>query len=435
MIDVKSFTQNKRRFICCKRGKIGTKRITNNESENPIKVKRNNYINEDNDNDPFGILALRKFIDERFIFNSAKIADYPKADRPLKRKLITHFLMTVSWIITLKYGLLAFIDKPWIWTLFEDSFYAIGKQELLSAATFFFGFMFLGVQYKALVYEKNEKMEIISYLNQIQNNSNDLKLKQRYYSKFCKESKFLVKSLRIIYRINGTIPVFLYGFLSVKAFLDPDLNFSSIKLLVNFMLYTIWIQNCAAVSLTSYIICIITPLHLKYRFKQIMDEIQECFKSGNSYQLMKAIREHNNCSVEISKLNEIMSGLLAIIYFPLSIAFNIVIHITINSDNAYVSFSYAILSLIAIGTQYVFIYFCSSVSSSAHNLRPELYSFLIRNKSTVKEKLKISAFIEKLSGPIIGFYCYKFFPFTSYKFAEFIAFVSGNYILLNNLIF
>jgi hypothetical protein len=159
----------------------------------------------------------------------------------------------------LKYGLLAFIDKSWIWTLIEDSFYAIGKQELLSVITFFCGLMFLGVRYKALVYEKNEKMEIISYLNQIQNNSNDLKFEQRCYSKFCKESKFLVKSLRIIYR---PVPVFLYGVLSVKAFLDPDLNFSSIKLLVNFMLYTIWIQNCAAVSITSYIILYISHLML-----------------------------------------------------------------------------------------------------------------------------------------------------------------------------
>jgi hypothetical protein len=77
MINVKSLARNKRRFISSKRGKIGTKRIAINESKNLIRVKRNNYINEDNNNDPFGILTLRKFICERFIFISAKIADYP----------------------------------------------------------------------------------------------------------------------------------------------------------------------------------------------------------------------------------------------------------------------------------------------------------------------------------------------------------------------
>jgi hypothetical protein len=38
-----------------------------------------------------------------------------------------------------------------------------------------------------------------------------------------------------------------------------------------------------------------------------MDEIKKCLISANSHHLVKAIEEHNNCSEEVSKLNELMS--------------------------------------------------------------------------------------------------------------------------------
>jgi hypothetical protein len=53
----------------------------------------------------------------------------------------------------------------------------------------------------------------------------------------------------------------------------------------------------------------------------------------------------------------------------------------------------------------------------------------------LQHRLKISAFIEKLCGPVIGYYCYDLFAFTNYEFYAFVAFVFFNYILLNGLIF
>jgi hypothetical protein len=51
---------------------------------------------------------------------------------------------------------------------------------------------------------------------------------------------------------------------------------------------------------------------------------------------------------------------------------------------------------------------------------------------TIEQKLKMSAFVDKHCDSIIGFYCYNLFSFTNFKFAQFIALVSRNYILLNN---
>jgi hypothetical protein len=130
-----------------------------------------------------------------------------------------------------------------------------------------------------------------------------------------------------------------------------------------------------------------------------------------------------------------MSRLLFIAYFPSTISSNILIYISFNADDTFTRITFAIISLIGIGLQNTFIYFCSSISYSALNLTSDLYSFLIRRKSTIKQKLKISAFIEKLCGPSIGFYCYNLFPFNTFELFKFLIFVSSNYILLNGLMF
>ncbi len=76
----------------------------------------------------------------------------------------------------------------------------------------------------------------------------------------------------------------------------------------------------------------------------------------------------------------------------------------------------------------------SSVSTAVHEPTPDLYKFLVKNKCILKHELKITAFIEKLDGPIIGFYYYNLFAFTTYELYEYLAFVSSNYFLLNGLI-
>ncbi len=79
---------------------------------------------------------------------------------------------------------------------------------------------------------------------------------------------------------------------------------------------------------------------------------------------------------------------------------------------------YSILSLQSI---LVFIanYISSSLSSSAHDFISHLYAFLSNKRFSVQHRLKISAFVEKLCGPVIGYYFYDLFPFTNYEFYEY----------------
>ena len=49
---------------------------------------------------------------------------------------------------------------------------------------------------------------------------------------------------------------------------------------------------------------------------------------------------------------------------------------------------------------------------------------------SIREKLKIMQFIEKLSGPDIGFYCLDFFPMNGYEFGKYLYVCGANYILI-----
>ena len=112
---------------------------------------------------------------------------------------------------------------------------------------------------------------------------------------------------------------------------------------------------------------------------------------------------------------------------------NILLYITHSHEsNIYGCFIAAIDFLFGFILLFIVNYLCASVSSAAHKSYPMMYSFLTRNNTriTTKRKLKILAFIEKLSGPVIGIYCYNLFPMNNYEFFYFITSWAANYILI-----
>ncbi len=112
---------------------------------------------------------------------------------------------------------------------------------------------------------------------------------------------------------------------------------------------------------------------------------------------------------------------------------DILIHLTIyKSINTYMRVFYGLIFFHLFLAIFIFNYILGSVSTAAHEPTPH---FLVKYKCNLKLKLKITGFIEKLGGPVIGFYCYNLFPFTTYELYEYLVFVSSNYFLLNDLIF
>ena len=53
---------------------------------------------------------------------------------------------------------------------------------------------------------------------------------------------------------------------------------------------------------------------------------------------------------------------------------------------------------------------------------------------SIKQRLKLLSFIEKLSGREIGFYCYDLFPMNNYEFYQYLYICGSNYFLFLSLI-
>ena len=62
-----------------------------------------------------------------------------------------------------------------------------------------------------------------------------------------------------------------------------------------------------------------------------------------------------------------------------------------------------------------------------------MYSLLAMSKLSLNGRLIIQNFIEKLSGPVIGFYCYDMFAVETYQFYDFVMGWISNYFLIIEL--
>ncbi len=126
------------------------------------------------------------------------------------------------------------------------------------------------------------------------------------------------------------------------------------------------------------------------------------------------------------------------VYFCDTPAIDILLHLTIYSKNLYLRSFYALFLAQAVILLFIFTFMISRVSVVAHNVSSDIHKFLSKKYTTKIElinKLKISAFIEKLYGSCIGYYCFDLFPFTTFEFYQYMYFISGTYFLLNGLIF
>ena len=97
------------------------------------------------------------------------------------------------------------------------------------------------------------------------------------------------------------------------------------------------------------------------------------------------------------------------------------------------------ISLILLFCVACFVFLCLSYTMSlipTSAVRPyqALNSIIARKSLDIKLKLKVCQLIEKLSGPVIGLYCYEFFPFTNYEVYLYVTNCVMNFILFMDLL-
>jgi hypothetical protein len=399
-----------------------------------VKHKINNYIEENSDE--IGFQYIIKFLVNHYCISSASFEDFMNNNRPKKRVIIFWTYYVFLWIINIRFLLLAIINKAWIWTLFADPLYISGKGNLMALCAGISGISASIANTLLIMFENRSEFKPI--LQMYSTNRNHYGLGNQYYRKFCLKSKFMAKFvLGPLFRIAVFGVIIFYVGLTIKAYLDSDFEFPIIKSIFTTIMLIVWLNHCFAVVWASFVTFYIMSLHLKYNFRQMKDSMKRSLRSRNLVLLKDVIHRHNRYSELTFEYNKPFKYALAIIYFLFTPIVNILVYMTTFEVNYLLRIFYALTAIVLSLLVFITNYISSSLSSSAHDFTSDLYSFLFNPRIiiSVQYRLKISAFIEKLCGPVIGYYCYDLFPFTNFEFYEYVSFVFSNYVLMNSLLF
>src|SRR5882672_3654348 len=79
---------------------------------------------------------------------------------------------------------------------------------------------------------------------------------------------------------------------------------------------------------------------------------------------------------------------------------------------------------------------CTMLNATAYKYHSILYSYICAKNTRIscKNRLKLMAFMERLSAKDIGFYCYDMFLMNNYEFMQYVIGFISNHILLLNLL-
>ncbi len=217
--------------------------------------------------------------------------------------------------------------------------------------------------------------------------------------------------------------IFFYIGLAFIAYFYSDFEFSIIISILTIIALLLWVNHCFALVWAGFVIFYFVSFYLKYNFRQLKDIMKRNLKSGNLVLLMDVIHKHNYYSELTLECNKIFRYVLVTVYFLLTPLLDIGVYMTEFEVNYVLRIFYAFLAIGVSLVIFIANYISSSLSSSAHDFTADLYTFLTSKTLSVQHKLKISTFIEKLWGPVIGYYCYDLFAFTNYEFYKFVSFV------------
>ncbi len=96
-----------------------------------------------------------------------------------------------------------------------------------------------------------------------------------------------------------------------------------------------------------------------------------------------------------------------------------------------------VLSFVSIVSIFILFgknYFLTLVAKNSFSLYKPLNSVMARKSLNLKDRLKVCSMIERVSGPVIGLYCYNLFPFTNYEFYLFVANCVSMFFLIMNVL-
>ena len=404
-------------------------------SKTQLKTKFNNYINKNIDI-CLSIIKIENFVNRYYVLNSKCIEDYINGERNTNRIVLVLISRIILLIFLLKHLFCAISNSKELFSIACNSNYLLGNSRIISFMIFMTVFTVFLIGIVFLFQEMNRNSYILEFLNDLKHNKCVIILNNLNAFKYNLKIKLMVKLLfNYVYYSQVLVVSNLFCISLIIAYFDTNSGY--ILMNVIFWIFITIFNYTLFYAIVMYIIIIwyLITLLLKYRFSEINTELNTCLRINDINGVIYAIENHNLVEVITHKLNVFFNTLMFILYYMATPALQLVFYVSHQKDTYfYARFVAAFVSVIIYSLIFSMNLLSAQVISASHKSYPILYSFLVRNNMSIIQRLKIMSFIEKLSGPDIGFYCLDMFPMNNFEFFQYLRISAFNYILLLSLI-
>ena len=286
--------------------------------------------------------------------------------------------------------------------------------------------------------ELTHTAHFIDILNLINKGEIKYPLKYINFKKYCKKVNLLTDLVfREFHIFMVSFCVSFHIFVTLLLLLSQEFNFYLLASFIFFNFITsIFLNQCFAYVWMGFTLWFMSTLYLKYKFIEIRDKIELSLKHSNINLLMNAIEEHNYVEIMTKKFNHFFRMITFIIYYIATIGFQLMFFAIHKKD---IKILGRIGATTIFGTCFWVVLFMNIMSiwvnKAAHKPYYKLYSIINKHGIPMRfrQHWKLLSFIEKLSGPPIGYYCYNLFPMNNWEFYQYLYIAGTNYILIMGL--
>ena len=403
-----------------------------------FKNKRNQLIDYLND------CNIREVIERMEEFAKNKLVliydidEYVQQEKNIRREFWVTLAKLIVYIHIYKLFFVGFIDDIRIRLLFQDYTLLSNRNRLLfTILCISLGIISLEIPFLLQYLEMSRQLPNLKLYHLIKYRIIKYPLNSENHRKYCFELKIMSLFLYNSFFYTYLMILIIGHILTIGLYQRNGFEIFSIigQILGNIsFFFTLYYMGAYVIVLC--FIWLSSTQYLKYKFEEINTKIELSLKQMNIRLLMNAIHEHNYVERLTRDINFLFSRLIFMLYYILTLTSQLFLYIAQREDTSLIL--RIICQLLAIWNTFLILVrniTCNQICTRAHEAYPNLFSMLVNEniRMSFKQRLKLLSFMEKLSGPQIGFYCYDLFAMNSNGFYEYITIYVSNYLLIVSL--
>ena len=185
-------------------------------------------------------------------------------------------------VYCLKFIIPVVFNTEWAKWMTCEFCYIIGNPIIISTTLSFCIFIALILNIYILYEEWNQSLYVLDFMDEIKNNSLDLKLSPKNQRKFCLKINLLIDCIiNIVFPLLVIFVSFMFISSLIIAYMDPNTGYSLIMTIFWSVITIVWSYYFYSVCVSIAIVLYLTTVFLKYKFNEINESFINSFKFRN----------------------------------------------------------------------------------------------------------------------------------------------------------